>query len=221
MKLKNIILLGYFSLIIYNSAYSQDKNISKFKYKISNIPLDVQKNMQKNTWQPGCPVPLKDLKYLSLTFYGFDHKSHIGKLIVNKELADEVIEIFKELYEKKFPIEKMQLMDDFKGNDDEAMSENNTSAFNCRPVTGKPGVFSLHSYGRAIDINTKLNPYIKGNVILPKNGRPYADRTKRIPGKIILGDPIYKLFTEKGWVWGGSWVSLKDYQHFEKPESKK
>ena len=111
----------------------------------------------------------------------------------------------------------MQLIDDFKGDDDLSMTENNTSAFNCRSVTGKPGIFSVHSYGRAIDINPKINPYIKGNLVLPENGRPYTDRTLTSPGIIKLNDFTYNSFIKKGWKWGGSWVSLKDYQHFEKP----
>ncbi len=182
--------------------------------------LIFQKIFKKYTWHPGCPVPLKDLKYLNLTYYGFDHKTHKGILIVNKKLAEEVVEIFLQLYTQKFPIERMQLMDDFKGNDVLAMTANNTSAFNCRQITRNSAVYSLHSYGRAIDINTKLNPYVKGNIVLPKNGKPYADRSKPFSGKINLGGEVYQAFIQKGWVWGGSWTSLKDYQHFEKIEGK-
>ncbi len=217
MKVLNFILFSSFLVNFYNSAYSQVRPTPNFESKINDIPEDIQKIMQKYTWNPECPVPLNDLKYLSLSFYGFDNHIHTGHLIVHKDVATEVVNIFEELFEKKFLIEKMQLIDDFKGDDDLSMTENNTSAFNCRSVTGKPGIFSVHSYGRAIDINPKINPYIKGNLVLPENGRPYTDRTLTSPGIIKLNDFTYNSFIKKGWKWGGSWVSLKDYQHFEKP----
>lgn len=220
MKIINTILFGYFSFLICNSAYSENNNHPLFESNITDIPEKIRIVMRKYTWRPDCPVPLNDLKYLSLNFYGFDHKIHKGNLIVHKDLSKEVVEIFKELYEKEFPIEKMQLMEDFKGNDNSAMVANNTSAFNCRSITGKTRIYSLHSYGRAIDINTKINPYVKGNLVLPENGRPYIDRSISAPGKIELNDLTYQAFIKRGWSWGGSWVSLKDYQHFEKPKIK-
>ncbi|WP_186646763.1 M15 family metallopeptidase [Fluviispira vulneris] len=221
MKILNLILFSSVVTNFCNSAYSQTQTTLIFDSKIDNIPEEIQKNMQKYTWNPSCPVSLGELKYLSLSFYGFDNNIHKGHLIVHKEVATEVVSIFEELFKNKFPIEKMQIMDDFKGDDDLSMTENNTSAFNCRSVTGKPGIFSVHSYGRAIDINPKINPYVKGNLVLPKNGKEFIDRTLTSPGIIKLNDFTYKTFNKKGWKWGGLWKSIKDYQHFEKPISKK
>lgn len=220
MKIFNLLLYSLILFFISNDGSAKETKDFIFESKKSDIPQDIQRNMQKYTWRPGCPVPLIDLKYLNLSYYGFDKKTHKGDLIVHKDLADEVIAIFKDLYEQKFSIEKMQLMNDFKGDDDLAMLANNTSAFNCRSITGKPGVFSLHSYGRAIDINTKINPYVKGKIVLPKNGKPYVDRSIPAIGKIIFGDATYQAFLKRGWTWGGDWISDKDYQHFEKKSAK-
>src|SRR6202012_3523260 len=103
-----------------------------------------------------------DLRELTLTFHGYDKATHTGALIVHRDLADDVIRMFRELYRHNFPIERMAPIEDYGGNDDASMASNNTSAFNCRDATGKPGVFSNHSWGRAIDINRLPNPYVKG-----------------------------------------------------------
>jgi hypothetical protein len=191
-------------------------SMPKFKSEITSIPTDTQKIMEKYTWRPGCPVPFNELAQVKLSYWGFDQKAHQGILIVNKMLAAEVVSIFKTAYYHKFPIERMELMDEFKGDDDAAMAVNNSSSFNCRAITGKPGVFSQHSYGRAVDINTLINPYVKGDKILPPCGEKYADRTQAYPGKITKNSFLYNEFTKRGWDWGGNWHDLQDYQHFEK-----
>jgi hypothetical protein len=191
-------------------------SMPKFKSEITSIPTDTQKIMEKYTWRPGCPVPFDDLAEVKLSYWGFDQKAHQGILIVNKQLAAEVVSIFEAAYYHQFPIERMETMDTFKGDDDAAMAVNNTASFNCRAVTGKPGCFSQHSYGRAIDINTLINPYVKGDRVLPPAGKKYVDRTKNYPGKIIKDSFIYNEFIKRGWDWGGNWHDLQDYQHFEK-----
>ena len=108
----------------------------------------------------------------------------------------------------------MQLVDAFHGDDDRSMAANNTSAFNCRSVTGDPGVWSQHSYGWAIDINPVQNPYLSGRTVLPPAGRTYADRSRQQPGMIHGGDPVVRAFASIGWGWGGAWHSFQDYQHF-------
>lgn len=97
-----------------------------------------------------------------------------------------------------------------------ALKANSTLAFTCRPKTGYKTKFSLHSYGRAIDINTRVNPYVKGKIILPPSGHAYLDRTQKRMGMIVKGDIVYRTFIKWGWHWGGNWKTLKDYMHFEK-----
>jgi hypothetical protein len=124
--------------------------------------------------------------------------------------------IFKKIFENKFPIQSMQPMEFFHGNDLASMAANNTSAFNCRDLTNRPGYFSQHSYGRAIDINPLINPFIDGKKILPRQSIKFANRQLPYPGKIIKNDSVYQLFTKLGWDWGANWYDVQDYQHFEK-----
>lgn len=163
-----------------------------------------------------CPVGMKDLSDLKISHWGFDGKIHSGEMMVHKDVAKEVSDIFSELFKQKFPIKKMELIDQYKGDDASSMEANNTSAFNCRAVTGSPGVFSEHSYGKAIDINPVQNPYVRGAVVAPPAGKKYLNRKKVRAGMIVADAAVVKAFKKRGWKWGGDWKTLKDYQHFEK-----
>lgn len=165
-----------------------------------------------SSWRAGCPVPLADLRYLTLTHRGFDGAEHQGELVVAATVADDVVAIFRRLYQDGYPIESMRLVDDFGGDDNASMSANNTSAFNCRPVTGGAG-FSEHSYGTAVDVNPLQNPYVSGSTVLPAAGLAYVDRPNS-PGVIHDGDEAVRAFTGHGFSWGGAWPGPIDYQHF-------
>ena len=181
-------------------------------------PLDgnLLKLVRTTTWHEGCPIPPEDLSVLRVAYWNFAGSPAEGFLIVNTKLAPELAEIFGELYTRKFRIERMEPVENFGGDDLKSMAANNTSAFNCRDITGKKGQFSNHSWGRAIDINPLTNPYVKGARVLPEGGRDYLDRTKSHPGSILAGSFIVKLFERHGWTWGGAWLDRQDYQHFEK-----
>lgn len=164
-----------------------------------------------------CQVQYDDLRYIRLKYYDFDGNEHNdGELIVNYKVAEEVTQIFYELYKEKYQMTSVRLVDDFKqpADDTKSMEANNTSAFCYRRVTGNKKM-SLHSFGCAIDINPQLNPYIVGDRIAPENGAQYADRSKDFEGKIDKNDLAYKLFKQHGWRWGGTF-SDRDYQHFDK-----
>lgn len=156
-----------------------------------------------------------DLRYLQVLHVGFDGVIHIGELIVNKLIAEEVLTIFREIYDIGFPIEKMKVISHYDNSDELSMEDNNTSAFNFRQITNGD-TLSRHAMGLAIDINPSINPYIKSNIILPTNAIPYIDRNQDALGLIKKEDSIYEIFKKYGWTWGGDWTSLKDYQHFEK-----
>jgi len=164
-------------------------------------------------------ITYDDLRYVRVCYYDFDGKAHAdGELIVNKKVAGDVLNIFHELYEAKYPFTSIKLVDDYgePGDDALSMAANNTSAFNYRNVSGTKSL-SMHSYGEAIDINPRINPYVKENgSIVPANGKKYADRTLDFPGKIDHDDLCYKVFKKYGWSWGGDWKTSKDYQHFSK-----
>ncbi len=165
-------------------------------------------------------IALEDLRYLQVLHIGFDGEAHVGELIVNEAIADDILEIMQQLYENQYPIERMTLVDEYGGDDELSMQANNTSCFNYRTVEGSDNL-SKHSYGLAIDINPFYNPcvrtYADGSTkSFPEGSGEYADRSKDFPYKIDKDDLCYRLFTEHGFRWGGAWNSLKDYQHFDK-----
>ena len=165
-------------------------------------------------------ITYDDLRYVRLKYYDFDGNIYTnGELIVNAALAKEVAEIFYALYLQQYAFTSIRLVDDYgePGDDNLSMAANNTSAFNYRYVTGTK-TLSQHSYGRAVDINPRINPYIANGRVSPANGAAYVDRSQNLPGMISHNDPCYQLFAEYGWKWGGD-ASDRDYQHFSKKQS--
>lgn len=165
-------------------------------------------------------IGISELSYLKMLYYGFDGNTYVGEMIVNQKIEAEVLSIFKTLYENCYPIEKMVLIDEYQADDEASMQDNNTSAFNYRTIAGSTKL-SNHSYGMAIDLNPKYNPYVKKNsdgtiFCQPATGMEYADRSQGFDYKIDENDLAYRLFTEAGFTWGGSFQNVKDYQHFEK-----
>ena len=134
---------------------------------------------------------------------------------MNKKVANEVVAIFRELYTQKFPIEKMEPIYFFKGNDSSAMAANNTSSFNCQGYFAKHR-YNMRSYGYGIYINSLLNPSVKAGKVFPPDGKAYLNRSKPIPGMILKGDLVYQAFTKRGWTWGGAWTDQQDYHYFAK-----
>jgi hypothetical protein len=149
-----------------------------------------------------------------MSYWGFDGEAHTGEMVVNAAVADDVLTIFRKLFERRFPIRRMELVNEFAGDDDRSMVADNTSAFNCRAATGHPGVWSEHSYGWAIDINPVENPYVSGSFVAPPSGREHLDRAEVTPGLVHDGDMVVRVFASLGWGWGGAWDSIKDFQHF-------
>jgi hypothetical protein len=185
-------------------------------FTVSSLPDEIIEKVNGVSWKVGSPVALEHLAYVKVLYWGFDDETHEGELVVHGVVAEEIAEIFQVLYEAKFPIEKIRLVDEYGGNDDLSMEDNNTSAFNFREVADSKGVLSKHSYGIAIDINPIQNPYVTGGKVSPEMGKDYIDRTVVQKGMIVKDDVCYKAFTDRGWAWGGEWKSLKDYQHFQK-----
>lgn len=165
----------------------------------------------------GCIVSREELRYVRVLHIGFDGKTHIGELVCHRAVADDFVSVFQRLYERSYPIEKMLLIDEYDGDDEKSMEDNNTSCFNFRPVPGSDHL-SQHAYGRAIDINPLYNPYITSDGYTPVNAGDYTDRSKETPHKIDTDDLCFQLFDEHGFFWGGNWNTVKDYQHFQKKE---
>ena len=171
--------------------------------------------MQGKSFPEKCTVRRTDLRYLTVLHYDAKGPVHQGELVCNKAIATDLLYIFKELYKAHYPIERMRLIDDYDADDERSMRDNNTSCFCFRAVEGTK-VLSKHARGLAVDVNPLYNPYVKGSVIQPQTARKWADRSRRSAYTIKRRDLLWRLFTERGFQWGGSWKSLKDYQHFEK-----
>ncbi|WP_262348137.1 M15 family metallopeptidase [Cellulosimicrobium cellulans] len=165
-----------------------------------------------SSWRAGCPVPLADLRYVTVTYRDVGGGAATGELVVHADVADSVVAVFGELFALGYPIRSMRPVDDFGGSDDASMAADNTSAFNCRPISRGTG-WSEHAYGRAIDLNPVENPYVRGSLVLPPEGEPFAARPDA-PGVLHAGDAVVRAFAAHGWRWGGEWASPVDYQHF-------
>ncbi|WP_022764380.1 M15 family metallopeptidase [Butyrivibrio sp. XPD2006] len=184
------------------------------------ISNDVFKRISGISYPVDCTVSLDELRYMGLKYIDFNGETQTGELICNKALAEDMVEIFYELYTNDYRIESVRLVDEYGGDDTASMLANNTSCFNYRVVEGTTKL-SNHAYGRAIDLNPFYNPYVTYNKdgttkISPEGSEAYADRSASFPYKIDENDLAYKLFKEHGFKWGGDWNNSKDYQHFEK-----
>lgn len=175
--------------------------------------------IEGKSFKENCTTPREDLRYLKVLHYNKEGEELEGELICHKDIADDLLAIFRELHRAKYPIERMVLIDEFDADDEASMRANNTSAFNFRPASGMRRL-SKHSTGMAIDINPLYNPLVKHREgrtkVYPSTATPYIDRTRDFPYKIVKGDLCYRLFKQHGFSWGGDWRRSKDYQHFEK-----
>jgi hypothetical protein len=154
------------------------------------------------------------LRLIHVSYHGFDGKDHTGKLVAHKRAVKALVRALRSMYRNGFKIRKMFLVDRYGGSDRRSMRADNTSAFNCRRVSGTDR-WSEHAYGRAIDINPVENPYVASDgTVSPRRGAPYADRSKHKKGMIHRGGATVRAFARQDWGWGGNWNSSKDYQHF-------
>lgn len=170
-------------------------------------------------------IGLGDLRYLKMLHINFNGDYQVGEMIVNADVTSDVLAVFEILCAEGYQINSMYLIDNYwSGNADDtdwySIDANNTSAFCYRSATGS-GNLSKHALGRAIDINPQQNPYVTYPDGKPKyshnNAADYvSNRSADKPHVITTSDRAYQLFTERGWTWGGSWSSPKDYQHFQK-----
>ena len=167
----------------------------------------------RSSWRPGCPVSPEELARLRLTFWGFDDQRHTGELLVHEDVASDLVSVFERLYEARFPMEQVSIVTRADLDAPPTGDGNATTVFACRPTTGGT-TYSQHAYGLALDVNSFQNPYVSGDLVLPELASAYLDRAWDRPGMIEANGPVVRAFASIGWDWGGSWRSLKDYQHF-------
>ena len=214
--------------VVYQEGFYYEELTEKVKNRINGISYPISSDdtsvINRLAKDDTLAISYNDLRYLSILHYDFNGKVQTGELICNKGIADDLVEIFYELYVNEYQIERIQLVDNYMGDDTASMADNNTSCFNYRVVDGTTNL-SKHALGCAIDINPFYNPYVVYNrngsgetYISPAGSEVYADRSKEFPYKIDENDLCYKLFIAHGFIWGGNWNSSKDYQHFQKDE---
>ena len=193
----------------------------RFAGRILSIPADLEREMHGTTWRPGCPVPISDLRLLRFNYWGFDRRVHRGPMVVNASVAEDVLSVFRRLFDARFPLERVDLAREFK----EARLETHphtrrsvTASFNCRVVVTPAGAgdeFSQHAYGLAVDVNPLQNPYVREDGwVRNRYARPYVDRSGRRRGMIHEDGIVVRSFAAIGWAWGGRWSGGKDYMHF-------
>ena len=183
------------------------------------IPEGVWQRMQGKTYKENPHIGRDDLRHIKVLHWDYDQKIHIGEMIVNRQIADRVVHIFRQLYDAKYPIQRMLLPDVYNADDETQMRDNNSSSFCYRNISGSANL-SKHARGLAIDINTLYNPYYKdredgSRYVQPATATTFCDRSWAFPYKIDKQDLCYRLFTAAGFEWGGEWTTVKDYQHFE------
>lgn len=216
-------LIGLFimSLISFEATASFTQN------PLTDKQLEVMR--AKNVLSATCPIKTERLRLLTVSHYDFDQKSHDdGKIVVLDAVAPMVLNIFREMYERKFPLTKIRTLEHYQGSDDASMADNNTSCFNDRPISGSQAP-SLHAYGLAIDINPIQNPCleideVKGTALFkPSQGAKFANRLEKRPGKDPrpgMVEQIIEIFAKNGFrIWGGNWDTPIDYQHFQTSRS--
>jgi D-alanyl-D-alanine carboxypeptidase len=186
----------------------------RFAGGVYAIGRDARKHLLAKNWHPGCPVPIADLRLVKVTYWDFEGEVRSGPLILNEQVADDVLWVFRQVFRARFPIHRIDLAPRPQPIDWNS-TRNLTSSFNCRFATGNPGVLSQHSYGWAVDINPLQNPYVRlDGSVLRAAAKPYVDRSRDHQGMIHPGDVVVRSFAKIGWEWGGNWHTLKDYMHF-------
>ena len=183
------------------------------------IPDGVWARMQGKTYKDNPHIGRDDLRHVRALHWDYDRKIHIGEMVCNKLIADRVVSILRQLFDAKYPIQRMLLPDVYNADDETQMRDNNTSCFCYRAIHGS-GTLSKHARGLAVDINTLYNPYYKdrqdgSRFVQPATAAEYCDRSKQFPYKIDHEDLCFRLFTQNGFEWGGDWKTCKDFQHFE------
>lgn len=172
-----------------------------------------QRVVDRSTWQPACPVARDQLAWVRVTFRGFDDERHTGELLLDRDVADDVVQVFGRLWRADFPLEELRVTRRDELDAAPTGDGNNSGAFVCRPVVGGT-TYSQHAYGLAVDLNPFQNPYTKGDVVLPELASSYLDRDRRRPGVYDADSVVVQAFAEIGWTWGGTWRTAQDRHHF-------
>jgi hypothetical protein len=195
-----------FAAVLVGGASAATPPAPKFSAKVQPVSdADL-----RHSYRAGCPVGPAQLRTIQVSYWDFAGKQQIGRIVVARRVADQVVGVFLRLWAERFPIRRLQPVSAYRGDDKASMAADNTSGFNCRFVGGT-NRWSMHAYGEAIDVNTVENPYVRGSTVSPPAGRAYLDRSKYRKGMAVRGGVLVRAFAAAGWKWG---ASFGDYQHF-------
>ncbi len=199
-----IIFSLFFNAGIYKNLYNTAEH--------PEVIIDSNYTLSEAVSGKKIPAYIKNnLRIVSVLYYSFDGKLHRGQFVINKYLVEDIKAVFDKIKNIKFPVEKVIPVVKYDWSDDKSMKDNNSSAFNYRTISGTQRL-SIHAFGRAVDINPKLNPQFKHGHALP-SGSEYKPG---MPGTLTNNSLVVKEFKRRKWSWGGNWRRTKDYQHFEK-----
>ena len=208
------VLLTMLALLAVLGSSATAASSPAFRGTVTPLPAALRDTMAGVSWRPGCPVALADLRLVRARHWGFDGRVRTGRLVVHRDVADDVLVVLRRLHAARFPIRRMVPIDAYGGSDFRSIEADNTSAFNCRYVDGTTR-WSEHAYGRAIDLNPLENPYVTSSgTTSHRASRPYLRRSPYRPGMAVEGGTVVRAFDLVGWSWGGRWPGARDYQHF-------
>ena len=203
-------------LLLLVAMFVQPAAAGQADFRASTRPIgpELERSMIGRSWREGCPVGLADLRVVAARHWGFDGRVRTGRVIVHREVAAEIVEVFRRLFAERFPIRRMVPVDAYGASDFRSIEADNTSAFNCRFVDGTRR-WSEHAYGRAIDVNPIENPYVgSSGTTSHRASRGFLGRSPARAGMAVEGGALVRAFDAVGWGWGGRWSGAKDYQHF-------
>jgi hypothetical protein len=183
---------------------------TSFQSTIGPVPPLV---LARSTWKPICPVKPEQLRYLTMSFRGFDARAHTGEMLVNADVAQTVVGVFKRLFAAGFPMEEMRITPEAELNLPPTGDRNNTEAFVCRPTRGQKQ-WPARASGLTIALNPFNNPHVKDDLVLPELASSYLDRDWVRSGMVLEGGPAVTAFESVGWKWGGRWSTPVDFEYF-------
>ena len=195
---------------------------ASFHWSAAPLKAPVRAELRGEFWRPGCPVPLSQLRVLTVTYWGFDRHAHTGQLVVNADVAPSLARVFRKLYELRFPIRHLRVADMYGPRASRPADDDVSGSFFCRQAVASPctssvrtgtGHWSEHAYGHAVDLNPVENPYVGCGMSRDPASRRFLDRSRLRRGMVTPA--VVAAFRSIGWGWGGSWTGdTKDYMHF-------
>jgi hypothetical protein len=205
-----VVVLSFLALCLAATATASP---TAFRGSVAPIDRALAARMTGVSWRPGCPVALRDLRMVTASHWTFAGRLDTGRVIVHRDVADDVLSVLRRLYRARVPVRRMVPVDAYGGSDFRSIEADNTTAFNCRYVDGTRR-WSEHAYGRAIDVNPIENPFVSGGRTSHPASVTFLDRTPCRAGMACPGNTLVRAFAAIGWGWGGDWATVKDYQHF-------